>query len=454
MSDTQHARFSPSGSKRWFACPGSLVLEASIPNKSNEYSDDGTAKHEIARRCRVEKLPADGWAGALVPVHAPHEEPRYVKFSDEMAEKVQPMVDVVDKLAEGARVDLIEHRVDFSDVVQVPNQFGTLDIGILRPDGELVVADYKFGHTPVEVRENTQLLIYALALYNELSLAHDITGIRLVILQPEAAGVTEWTCSVDYLFDFAQTLRSKACSVLNAERDYGKVDQEVWERTYLNQNPNDQECAFCRAMATCPSAQRKVQETVGASFSVIVEGDAEGCRPADLILDHCDRSEEAEGSPAFLGVLMAATPFIEDWIKAVRAEVERRLLAGQPVEGFGLELGRKGARKWTDEALVEKTVRDKWRLKLEDAYDFSLKSPTSFEKLAKPMKVTDPVSGLKVEVKPLIGPRRWADMQEWIRQSDPKPSVKPIAQIKNPYTPPQPDASAFQATTEVDDLAS
>lgn len=435
MSDTQHARFSPSGSKRWFACPGSLVLEASIPNKSNEYSDDGSAKHEIARRCRVENLPADGWVGALVPVHAPHEEPRYVKFTSEMAEKVQSMVDVVDKLAEGARVDLIEYRVDFSDVVQVPNQFGTLDVGILQPDGELIVADYKFGHTPVGVQENTQLLIYAVGLYNELSLAHDVTSIRLMILQPEAAGVTEWTCSVDYLFGFAQTLRSKACSVLNAEADYGKVDQEVWERTYLNQNPNDQECAFCRAMATCPSAQRKVQETVGAAFSVIAE--VPDCLPGTQTM-----------APGTLSEKMAAAPFIEDWIKAVRAEVERRLLAGQPVEGFGLELGRKGARKWTDEDLVEKTVRDKWRLKLEDAYDFSLKSPTSFEKLTKPTKARDE-AGKLVEVKPLIGPRRWADMQEWIRQSDPKPSVKPITQIKNPYTLPQPDASAFSAMADL-----
>lgn len=436
MSDTeQHARFSPSGSKKWFTCPGSLVLEASIPNTSNAYSDDGTAKHEIARRCRVEKLPADGWVGALIPVHAPHEEPRYVKFTSEMAETVQGVVDVVDKLAEGAVVDLIEHRVEFSDVVQVPGQFGTLDIGILRQDGELIVADYKFGYTPVEVEENTQLLIYALGLYNELSLAHDITSIRLMILQPEAAGVTEWTCNVDYLFDFANTVRSKACSVLNADRDYGKVAAEVWEKTYLNPNPNEKDCAYCRAMATCPSAQRKVQEVIGVAFDVIPDLDTPGA---------------FQYSGDDLALKLAAAPFLEDFSTAVRAEAERRLLAGQSVKGFGLELGRRGARKWTDEAAVEKTVREKWRLKLEDAYDFSLKSPTSFEKLTKPTKAVDPETGKKVEVKPLIGPRRWADMQEWIRQSDPKPSVKPIAQIKNPYTPPKPDASAFSA---VDDLS-
>lgn len=45
MSD--HARLSPSGSKKWFACPGSLTLESFVPNESNEYSDDGTACHAV-----------------------------------------------------------------------------------------------------------------------------------------------------------------------------------------------------------------------------------------------------------------------------------------------------------------------------------------------------------------------------------------------------------------------
>jgi hypothetical protein len=433
----EHARLSPSGSKKWFACPGSLTLEASIPNEANKYSDDGTAKHEIARRCMTEHFRASKWVGELVPVHADGEEPRYVRFTDDAADEVQGVVDTVRSLTIGCTLYLIEHRVDFSDVVQLPGQFGTLDVGILTRDRELQVHDYKFGHTPVEVEKNTQLLIYALALYNELSLAHDIDGIRLFIHQPRAAGTTEWACSVEYLLKFADTVRSRACSVLNAERDYGLVPSEKWEAAYLNPNPNDQECAFCRAMATCPSVARKVQETVGADFHVIAD-------PVQQVFVQPPPSDR-------LAQAMAAAPLIEDWIKAVRAEVERRLIGGDTVEGFGLELGRKGARRFSDEMAAEELVRKKFRLTVENAFNLSLKSPTQFEKMTKPTPGTD-AAGKPIEVPAVIGPRRWKEMQALIVQNDPKPSVKPLSQIKKPYTVPKPDASDF-ATVQDEDLS-
>ena len=53
---------------------------------------------------------------------------------------------------------------------------------------------------------------------------------------------------------------------------------------------------------------------------------------------------------------MTVAPLAEDYFTAVRAEVERRLLLGMQVPGFGLELGRKGARKFTDEGRVEVEV--------------------------------------------------------------------------------------------------
>lgn len=76
---TAHAKLSPSGSKRWFACPGSLVLEAPIPNKSNTYSDDGTAMHDIAARCLTMHYQATKYIGEDVPVH--HEASRNASSS-------------------------------------------------------------------------------------------------------------------------------------------------------------------------------------------------------------------------------------------------------------------------------------------------------------------------------------------------------------------------------------
>jgi hypothetical protein len=65
MSD--HARLSPSGSKKWMACPGSLTLESFVPNESNEYSDDGTACHAVLEDCLKAFL-----AGNAAPQAAEH----------------------------------------------------------------------------------------------------------------------------------------------------------------------------------------------------------------------------------------------------------------------------------------------------------------------------------------------------------------------------------------------
>lgn len=430
---TAHARLSPSSSKRWFACPGSIVLEAQFPNESNEYSDEGTACHEVAAWCLRNNTQALARIGEYIPVGGPGEEPRHVLFTETLADMVQAEVDTIRKLADGAQLLLIEQRVDFSKIVGVENQFGTLDVGIVSADGELQIRDFKFGHTPVEVEENTQLLIYALAAYEELSLSFDITGIRLAIHQPKVAGTTEWTCSVEYLTGaFRERLEKAVGHVVGAEMDYGhpEVPPEKWQRDHLNPNPNKEECAFCRAMATCPAYQGKVQADIGASFE-----DLTAMSSAEAVIQR--------PGAAPLSVMMAAVPMLEDLCKAVRAETERRLLAGDPVEGFGLELGRKGARKFSNPGEVEDLLRKKFRIKMEHVYDMSLKSPTQLEKLTKPGTEIDDLSGLPVAVGPVLGERQWKKVQEFITQSDPKPSVKPLAQIKNPYVVPKPDDTAF-----------
>jgi Protein of unknown function (DUF2800) len=458
---TEHAKLSPSGSKKWFACPGSLTLEAPFPNNSNTYSDSGSCMHSVAAALLTGtsaipndigdvRLVADEYVGELIPVNGKDELPRYVRFSDEMADLVRDYVDSLRAMAQGEPI-MVEQRVNFSEFVQVPGQFGTLDAGIhFVMDGELFIGDLKTGHTPVEILGNTQLRFYGLGLLrmlldNDLGTTHTepfayaralgINTIRFGIYQPKVnAGWVEDTCSLDDLQAFAVLARSKAISTINAERDYGKVPDDEWERTYLNQDPNDKDCAFCRAMATCPSVARKVQETVGAEFQEVVEA---GAAPA-VTVDH---------SPEALAAAMVAAPLLEDWSKAVRAEVERRLLAGLEVPGFGLELGRQGPRKFKDERAIEALVRKRWRIKMEFVYDMSLKSPTGMEKLTKPMKVPDE-NGNFVAIKPVIGPRQWDTLQEYITRSDPKPSVKPMHTIKKPYNPTQPDAGDFAATKE------
>jgi hypothetical protein len=108
-------------------------------------------------------------------------------------------------------------------------------------------------------------------------------------------------------------------------------------------------------------------------------------------------------TPEQLGRLLMMAPLVEIWLKAVRAEGDRRMLAGQVVPGFKLVQGKRGARRWSDAEAAEQRLKA-MRLKVEEMFDLSLISPTAAEKLTK----------AKDGEKPAIGPRQWAKLQTLI----------------------------------------
>lgn len=423
---SEHARLSPSGAKRWMACPGSLVLEAEFPNTSSEASDRGTAMHTVAAQCLVLRdvhRNLEQYNGTSIAVNADREPLRTYIFDQQMAEEVSGYVGTVRALAQDYPL-FVEHRVDFSEYVGVPESFGTADAIILIPASdtwnryELFVIDLKTGWVEVSPENNPQLMLYALGAYAEFSMSYDIRAIRLGIYQPASGGLSEWTCTVDELLAFAGEAQAKAKKVAHAViafNNFGWSDED-WEAEFLHPNPNEDDCRFCRAMATCPAMAAKVQESVGAAFSEIVEE-----VPIPL------RDE--------LSDLKLTVPTIRAWCDAVDAEVTRRLLAGRPVQGFGLELGREGSRKWADPEAVEQTLRKTFRLKIEDTFDMTLKSPTTFEKL---MKASDP----------LLTKKQWEKLQALINRAPAKPVVKRLSDIKTPYAPEGLNGDAFSVLEE------
>ena len=103
---------------------------------------------------------------------------------------------------------------------------------------------------------------------------------------------------------------------------------------------------------------------------------------------------------------MAAVDLVEQWCKAVRAEVESRLLQGQEVPGYKLVQGKRGARAWTSAEEAEAILKS-MRLKQDEMYDLKLISPTTAEKVLKE------------------SPKRWNRIAPLISQSEGKPSVAP-----------------------------
>jgi len=382
MSD--HARLSPSSAHRWMACAGSVLLEGTKTDTSSEFADEGTAAHSLAALCLSNNQDASAYLGANLKGGE-----RLFKVDTDMAQAVQVYIDNIREYAASHDM-LVEQRVNFSRFVGVDNQFGTADTIVLTADGnEIQVHDLKFGRgVRVDAEQNEQMMLYALGAYDQYSALSDFKHVRMVIHQPRLGHLSEWNCTIEELLAFGE--KAKAAAVKADDI----VTTGVWGLEDLN--AGEKQCRFCKAKATCPKLAQVVQETVGADFENI---------ETIKVAKH-EILSVASGLD-LLAPAMNAVELIEGWCKAVRAETERRLINGVPVEGWKLVQGRKGSRQWVDEKTAEETLKA-MRIKHEDMYDYSVISPTTAEKLAK---------------SEIIGPRQWPKLKEIITQKDGKPSV-------------------------------
>lgn len=381
---TTHAKLSPSGAHRWMTCAGSLFLESKIEDRSSSYADEGTAAHSVATwmlKGNIDITPGQ----PLLPAHIKadlQDDENVQKYLDlPMIGYVKDYCKIVREYAGPAPL-LVEQRVDFSEAIGVGNSFGTSDVVIPRGD-QLIVIDLKYGMgVQVDAFENEQLMLYGLGALHTFDYLGDFEEVVLVISQPRIGEKpSEWVVSVADLRVFAEKARAAAIEAL-AQFD---LPDDVQPKLQAGES----QCRFCRAKATCPALRSEVLATVTAADASDFDEITEIVTPEDEMQ---------------LAAAMDKVGLIEDFCKAIRAEVERRLTAGSEVPGYKLIEGRKGNRAWVDEDAVEEQLK-KWRLKQEVIYDFDLKSPTQAEKV--------------------LPPNRWKALQGMITRSAGKPSVAP-----------------------------
>jgi hypothetical protein len=366
-----HAKLSPSGAHRWMRCPGSVALEAPFPDNSNRYSAEGTLAHDLAAHYFQDAVDPHTLVGTEATVDGFD-----FTISKEMAAFVMDYAKLVREYAEGG-ILLVEKRVDFSPVIGVPDSFGTSDAIIIKGD-ELIVVDLKFGMgVKVDATENEQLQLYALGALNDFGILADFTMVTMVIHQPRLNHVSEWTIPVEQLREFGEDARLAAVEVL----DHETPRLEAGEK----------QCRFCKAKAVCPALNDSVSL---ATAGVATAADFAEFLPT-LVEDE-------------LSTAMSRVELVEQWCKGIRAEVERRLLAGTSVEGYKLVAGRKGNRAWADAAEAERIMKKSFRMRDDDMYEQVLISPTAAEKLLKDT------------------PKRWARVQDLIQRGEGKPSVAPV----------------------------
>jgi hypothetical protein len=383
-----HARFSPSGAHRWMRCTASLALCETVPRRSSVYADEGTAAHAVATQILQEELYANS-AAALVGTTVRVDDTDWV-VTEEMVTHGLAFADLVrGYLGKGVRA-FADIKVDISPALAVPDQFGTAD-AIIVADERLVVIDYKYGvGEEVDVEDNEQLQLYALGALHEMDALGPFRVVDMIIHQPRTRGtnpIRRWTIPVADLLEFRDRARQIAADILEDSTSF---------------DPGEKQCRFCDAKPVCAAHKAVVLEAVSPHGAATADEFED--LPETLPESYVSRTAD----PDWVASAMSRVDMIEAWCKAIRAETERRLFAGEEVPGYKLVEGRKGDRKWADTAAVEATFKS-MRVKRNVAYDLTLISPTKAEKVFK------------------NSPQRWARLAEQITRADGKPSVAPAS---------------------------
>lgn len=358
-----HARLAPSSAHRWLVCQGSVALAENIPETSSEFAREGTAAHHLAEMCLTGQRNTKEFLGLDIVVEGGDP----IKVTDDMVLNVQVYLDFVRRESEGKTL-LVEQKLPLTPLTGEADAFGTAD-AVVFADDTLTIIDLKYGRgVQVEAEDNEQLAMYAAAARVEYGVLGDFKNFRVVIVQPRLDHIDEQIFSEKYLDDFVAHVEAVSPSVLDGT---GPL------------SPSEDGCRFCKARAICPELTAQVMAVTAGGF------------------DNLEYKTEVDLSKS-----MAAVDMVEGWCRAVRAELERRLFAGNKVAGWKLVEGRKGARQWTDSKAVEEAMKG-MRLTKEEMYKFTLITPTAAEKSLKDQ------------------PRRWNTLCEFITQSEGQPSVAP-----------------------------
>lgn len=334
---TAHAKLSASSSSRWLNCPGSVAACADLANRSSSNALEGSVAHALAEYCL--KAPANPYdlEGKVLPEYPdfpiPSEMCRYIS-------------DYIDYIAEIGGVQEYEVRIDYSHLVK--NGFGTADC-VALVGTTLHVVDLKYGKGVfVSAQENSQLRLYGLGALELYSGIYDVQNVVTHIFQPRIDNIDCEEIAANELIQYGEWVseRAKLTEQPNAERVAG-----------------DKQCQWCLAKGTCPELKRYTEEALLLSFDDLGEA------PALQNLTDSDLSR-----------ILQAAPLIRTFLEAVYKEVEAKLIAGEPFDGYKLVHGR-SSRKWDSSLDTEAELLQRFPAIADSMFERSLLSPAKLEKL-------------------------------------------------------------------------
>lgn len=342
--------------------------------------------HEVRALCLTEGSTPHAYIGRLFTVGD-----RSLEWTEDHADALAPDVERVKHLAAG-RTLMTEVRVPISHWTREAGAEGTSDVVVIDLEArEMWVDDLKFGQgVKVEARANEQLRMYGLGTLEFLKELDFVPEkIHLIISQPRLDWVDEEVLTLEQLLKFGEHVHTAAVTTTLPDAP---------------RKPGDKQCRWCPAKADCDAAQQYAIELVQGDFTDLTQ---------HTVIEHAVVQADAER----VARMLWAADFLEQLIRAYRQRGEAMLFGGVKVPGWKVVAGKKGNRAWTDESQVQELCKEKFRLPDEEVFERSLKSPAKLEKR------------LKKE------PKRWAQLQQFIKQADGRPSIAPESDPRAEYQP-------------------
>jgi RecB family exonuclease len=239
------------------ACPASFALPA-ISFPSSKEANRGTQIHHFletavtgGRDAALEQVPEDApWRATCENIDLSWLTTEASHIECEVKFAYKPLTDTARQIRGGSVRDY--------SAVEDDELAGTADLVITRPDGNLVVIDYKTGRHRVHVVESSQMKLLGLMIARAKGLSQVCVSI-VHVSEDGAMDFDELLLRSEDLDRIAQSVRTILSHVSEARRTVAQ-----------GQTPDvsvGDHCAFCPAYRACPANTSLAKDLLGMSDS-------------------------------------------------------------------------------------------------------------------------------------------------------------------------------------------
>ncbi len=332
--DRKHSILAPSSASRWLVCPPSALLAEQVGGDTGStYAAEGTLAHRLAELYLRDFLFGREWMaahpkkdydpgkenpeGLAALADAVHDPLYYRGMLDEVKVYTDYVVKLFSKAGAGAKMG-VEAEVP---LFYKPDDCGTIDSLVWGgKDRTLYVTDLKFGKgVKVDVKNNKQLLIYAISAFDRLTAGNTVPEIERVVMtivQPRLHHTSVWELAVADLDIERDLIDVGARKALAGEGEFKTGDH----------------CRFCPVKPRCRALKELAAETARKQFD----------DPALLSTDE-------------IAALLGSLDTISDWIASVKKYALNQALDGTRYTGYKLVAGP-SRRKITNEPALLKAL--------------------------------------------------------------------------------------------------